>query len=83
MLKLLSGAAMALVLSLGAAEAASGPLDTSKVPKGLTTKETGKTYTIATVVKVDGIAWFDRMREGVNQFKADTGQDTLDRKSVV
>ena len=83
MLKLLSSAAMALVLSLGvaplgAAVAASGPLDTSKVPKGLTAKETGKTYTIATVVKVDGIAWFDRMREGVNQFKTDTGQDTFE-----
>ncbi|MDX7951040.1 autoinducer 2 ABC transporter substrate-binding protein [Lichenihabitans sp. Uapishka_5] len=80
--KLLSGAALALVLSLAAAPLgtalAAGPLDTSKVPKGLTTKETGKTYTIATVVKVDGIAWFDRMREGVNQFKSDTGQDTFE-----
>jgi simple sugar transport system substrate-binding protein len=27
-------------------------------------------------VKVDGIAWFDRMRDGVKQFKADTRQDT-------
>src|SRR5690606_33632452 len=34
-----------------------------------------KKYTIATVVKVDGIAWFDRMREGVEQFKEDTGHD--------
>ncbi len=79
MLKLLSGTAVALALSLGAAQAATtGPLDTAKVPKGLTTKDTGKTYTIATVVKVDGIAWFDRMREGVKQFKADTGQDTFE-----
>jgi simple sugar transport system substrate-binding protein len=34
-------------------------------------------YTIATVVKVDGIAWFDRMREGVQKFGKDTGNDTF------
>jgi simple sugar transport system substrate-binding protein len=75
MLKLLSSAAIAVALSFGAAHA-DGPLDTSKVRTTLTTKASGKTYSIATVVKVDGIAWFDRMREGVKQFKADTGQDT-------
>jgi len=32
-------------------------------------------YTIATVVKIDGIAWFDRMREGVKKFGDDTGND--------
>ena len=36
-----------------------------------------RTYTIATVVKVDGIAWFDRMREGVEEFGAETGHDTF------
>ncbi len=36
-------------------------------------------YTIATVVKVDGIAWFDRMREGVTKFGKDTGNDTFER----
>jgi simple sugar transport system substrate-binding protein len=75
MLKLLSGAAVALVMTLATAHA-EGPLDTSKVRADLTTKATGKTYSIATVVKVDGIAWFDRMRDGVKQFKSDTGQDT-------
>jgi simple sugar transport system substrate-binding protein len=35
-------------------------------------------YTIATVVKVDGIAWFDRMREGVTKFGKDTGNDTFE-----
>lgn len=55
---------------------AEGPVDVSKVNKDLFTAADGKTYTIATVVKVDGIAWFDRMREGVDQFKADTGNDT-------
>lgn len=34
-------------------------------------------YTIATVVKVDGIAWFDRMRTGVEEFGEETGQDTF------
>jgi simple sugar transport system substrate-binding protein len=33
------------------------------------------TFSIATIVKVDGIAWFDRMREGVNKFAAETGHD--------
>ncbi|HSV31665.1 MAG TPA: autoinducer 2 ABC transporter substrate-binding protein [Atribacteraceae bacterium] len=32
-------------------------------------------YTIATVVKLDGIAWFERMREGVARFAEDTGHD--------
>lgn len=36
-----------------------------------------KKYTIGTVVKVDGIAWFDRMREGVEKFGEDTGHDTF------
>lgn len=75
MLRRLSAAAAALALSIALAHA-SGPLDTSKVRADLTTKASGKTYTIATVVKVDGIAWFDRMRDGVKQFKTDTGQDT-------
>ncbi len=34
-------------------------------------------YTIATVVKLDGIAWFDRMREGVKQYGEDTGHETF------
>jgi simple sugar transport system substrate-binding protein len=33
----------------------------------------GRSYTIATIVKLDGIAWFDRMREGVKKFGRDTG----------
>ena len=36
-----------------------------------------RAYTIATVVKVDGIAWFDRMREGVEEFGAASGHDTF------
>ena len=36
-----------------------------------------KKFTIATVVKVDGIAWFDRLREGVVKFGKDTGNTTF------
>lgn len=32
-------------------------------------------FTIATVVKLDGIAWFNRMREGVERFAGETGHD--------
>lgn len=58
------------------AMAADSVVDASKVTKDITSDATGKTYSIATVVKVDGIAWFDRMRGGVKQFGADTGHDT-------
>ncbi len=37
----------------------------------------GKKFTIATVVKIDGIAWFDRMREGVVKYGKDTGYTTF------
>ncbi len=36
-----------------------------------------KKFTIATVGKVDGVAWFDRMREGVDKFGSDTGHTTF------
>ncbi|MRX51912.1 substrate-binding domain-containing protein [Paracoccus sp. S-4012] len=50
-------------------------VDVSNVNTALIETADGKTYTLATVVKVDGIAWFDRMREGIEQFAADTGHD--------
>ncbi len=68
-------ALLAMTLALAAPALADGPVDTSKVNKEYVTGVDGKTYTIATVVKVDGIAWFDRMREGVDQFKSETGAD--------
>jgi len=40
-------------------------------------QETDDSYTIATVVKVDGIAWFDRMRVGVEEYGGETGHDTF------
>ena len=32
---------------------------------------------MATVVKIDGIAWFDRMRQGVEEYAADTGNNAF------
>ena len=43
----------------------------------LTGEVYAKSYKIATVVKLDGIAWFDRMREGVKKFGGDTGNETF------
>ena len=40
-------------------------------------RKTDDSYTIATVVKIDGIAWFDRMRVGVEEYGAKTGYDTF------
>lgn len=34
-------------------------------------------YTIATIVKLTGVAWFDRMEVGVKQFAEDTGVDAF------
>lgn len=65
-----------LLLAAAGVAQADGPVDSSKVRKDLTAEATGKTYKIATVVKVDGIAWFERMREGTAQFGEETGHDT-------
>jgi simple sugar transport system substrate-binding protein len=32
-----------------------------------------RSYTIATIVKLDGVPWFERMREGVKKFRDETG----------
>jgi simple sugar transport system substrate-binding protein len=69
-------AAFALMGATFVSAAGNGPVDVSKVRKDIAVSVTKKKYSIATVVKVDGIAWFDRMRVGVKQFKADTGNDT-------
>lgn len=37
------------------------------------TEVTGDEFTMATVVKLTGVAWFDRMEEGVQQFAEDFG----------
>lgn len=66
----------AMMLASGTSLAADKPVDASQVTQKISTDDVGKKYSIATVVKVDGIAWFDRMRAGVKQFGADTGHDT-------
>jgi len=66
--------AVATVTAASAAQAQEQVVDTSNVNQELI--QTDETYWIATVVKVDGIAWFDRMRDGVQQFGADTDHDT-------
>ncbi len=70
-----AAAAGAALLPLAVRAAPDGPLDTSKTP-GSIKAAAGKKLAIATVVKVDGIAWFDRMRVGVEQFGRETGHDT-------
>lgn len=66
----------AALLSVGTSWAADAPVDASQVTQQISVDDTGHKYEIATVVKVDGIAWFDRMREGVKQFGEDTGHKT-------
>ncbi len=69
-----AGAAL-LPWATGARAQAAGPVDAAKVSRDIGQKAAGKKWQIATVVKVDGIAWFDRMRAGVEQFARDTGHD--------
>ncbi|ODM44918.1 autoinducer 2 ABC transporter substrate-binding protein [Cereibacter johrii] len=71
---MLTSAALALSV-LAAPAVAQDLVDVSKVNKDLIATKDGKEYSIATVVKVDGIAWFDRMRDGITQFQNDTGHD--------
>ena len=55
------------------AEEAEAPADTGS-DSAAEAKDNSE-YTIATVVKLTGVAWFDRMQVGVDQFAADTGVD--------
>lgn len=64
---------MAGLLSTGVA--AEPAVDASKVRKDITADAAGRKFSIATVVSIDGVAWFDRMRVGVEQFAKDTGHD--------
>lgn len=78
--------ALALVFAMVlAAAACSKPTETAPETPGAPAQgdtpatEPGATgnevFTIATVVKLTGVAWFDRMEVGVKQFAADTGMD--------
>ncbi len=44
---------------------------------GSAARAVDKKYKIATVVKVDGIPWFARMREGVKRFARETGHEAF------
>ncbi|TCL61953.1 simple sugar transport system substrate-binding protein [Hydrogenispora ethanolica] len=47
-------------------------------PANLQTQSSAaKKYTIATVVKLSGVQWFNRMEEGVKKFGKDTGNETF------
>jgi simple sugar transport system substrate-binding protein len=72
---LAEGAAGAALLAprLGRAQDA---VDASRVSQDIGARARGaRKLSIATVVKVDGVAWFDRMRAGVEQFGRSTGHD--------
>lgn len=62
---LISLAALWIVACGGSSQNAAQPQNTSSA--------SGKTYTIATIVKLDGIAWFQRMEEGVQKFAKQSG----------
>lgn len=47
------------------------------LPQQAEAQDGGETYTIPTVVKLVGVAWFNRMEEGVEQFGEDTGHDVF------
>lgn len=64
------------MLCFAAVAHAEPPVNTANIIKGINKADTKKEFAIATVVKVDGIAWFDRMRDGIDQFKKETGHDT-------
>ena len=69
-------AAMISALSFGVVAAQDAtPEATPDAEAGMTSPgalfETENEYTLATVVKVTGIAWFDRMEQGVEMFAAD------------
>ena len=77
-MRILGAIAALALLMVGSQAAAAGKVAVAgaQVRRNLTPVGPARRYTIATVVKVDGIAWFDRMRVGLKQFKADTGHDT-------
>jgi simple sugar transport system substrate-binding protein len=71
-----AGIAGAGLLPMAArAQGAANAVNASGVSQDIRRAATGRRYTMVTVVKVDGIAWFDRMRAGVEQFGRDTGHD--------
>ena len=70
----------------GASEAPASDAPASDAPASDAPAADGEEFTIATVVKLTGVAWFDRMEVGVNRFNDDhpeidafqTGHSTAD-----
>jgi simple sugar transport system substrate-binding protein len=60
-----------ILLSIGACNSS------KESPKQPASFNPEKIYRIATLVKVEGIPWFARMRTGVRRFAEDTGQDAF------
>lgn len=67
---------MSALLLAGCGGGTTTPKTTEQTPSQA---GTNKNYKITTVVKISGIAWFDRMNVGVEKFAKDTG---LDAKQV-
>lgn len=66
--------AFAMILTLAACGAK--PAESSTAPEQ-SQQPAEKQFKIATVVKLTGVAWFDRMEEGVKRFAKDFGQDAF------
>lgn len=60
-----------------AADSSNVTADTQAKPADTTSAAPAKKYKIATVVKLTGIGWFDRMNEGIQKFAKDTGNETF------
>src|SRR5581483_6357676 len=68
-----AAAAAATTAPAAAPTAAAAAAPTKAAAAATTAPAAGGKYTIATVVKIAGINWFNRMEEGVKKFAADTG----------
>ena len=67
--------AISLSLLAGCAKKAAEPVAPAAPTKAA--EPVKKKYKIATVVKLTGIGWFDRMNEGLKKFGKDTGNETF------
>jgi simple sugar transport system substrate-binding protein len=63
------------ILTLATALALAGTL--LLLPQAALAQDGGQEYTIPTVVKLVGVAWFNRMEEGIERFSEDTGHTTF------
>ena len=71
----------ALLVGLGLAAPAMAQtrtlVEASQAGNAVRAQALGRRFTIATVVKADGIPWFDRMHAAIRQFGADTGHEVV------